>query len=113
MFTPLFRKYGHRPNNEAWTIRGDSYRFIRVAMLLRERLRPYVMAQMQLASDRGIPPMRPLFFDYEHDPQTRAIEDQFLFGPDLLVAPVITYRQRSRGVYFPDGEHWSCAWTGW
>ena len=112
MFTPIFRTHGHRPNNEAWTIGGDSYRFIRAAMLLRERLRPYVMAQMQLASDRGIPPMRPLFFDFEHDLQTHAVEDQFLLGPDLLVAPVTAYRQRRRAVYLPEGELWSCAWTG-
>ena len=112
VFTPIFRTHGHRPNNEAWTIGGDSYRFIRAAMLLRERLRPYVMAQMQLASGRGIPPMRPLFFDFEHDLQTHAVEDQFLLGPDLLVAPVTAYRQRRRAVYLPEGELWSCAWTG-
>ena len=69
---------------QTWNIGGDTYPLIRSAMLLRERLRGYVMQQMKLASERGLPPMRPLFFDFAHDPQAAAVEDQFLFGPDLL-----------------------------
>ncbi len=112
VFTPVFRTHGHRPHNEAWTIGGDSYVHIRAAMLLRERLRPYVMQQMHVAAARGIPPMRPLFFDYEQDAQTHGIEDQFLFGPDFLVAPVTSYRTRYRQVYLPRGRQWLDAWTG-
>ena len=37
----------------------------RAAIMLRERLRPYVLAQMKVAAERGIPPMRPLFFDFQ------------------------------------------------
>jgi alpha-D-xyloside xylohydrolase len=91
VFTPVFRTHGHRKNNEAWTVGGDAYRHIRAAIFLRERLRPYVMQQMQLASARGVPPMRPLFFDFAEDAQTATVEDQFLFGPDLLVAPILRY----------------------
>lgn len=112
VFTPIFRTHGHRPNNEAWTIGGDSYPHIRAAMRLRERLRPYVMTQMRVAAARGTPPMRPLFFDFERDAETHAIEDQFLFGPDLLVAPITRHRQRSRAVYLPAGVRWRDAWTG-
>ena len=67
VFTPVFRTHGYRPNNEAWTIGGDAYRHVRAALMLRERLRPYVMVQMNLASKKGLPPMRPLFFDFEAD----------------------------------------------
>ena len=113
VFCPVFRTHGHRANNEAWNLGGDSYRHVRAAMFLRERLRPYVMRQMALASAKGIPPMRPVFFDFEHsDPKTAQIEDQFLFGPDLLVAPVTRYKQRSRPVYLPAGTNWTDAWTG-
>ena len=49
---------------QTWNIGGDTYPLIRAAMLLRERLRPYVMEQMKLASESGLPPMRPLFFDF-------------------------------------------------
>jgi hypothetical protein len=91
----VFRTHGCRPNNEPWTIGGSTYPKIRAAILLRERLRPYVMEQMKLASERGLPPMRPVFFDFSNDPKTWEIEDQFLFGADILVAPVTYYKLRS------------------
>jgi alpha-D-xyloside xylohydrolase len=82
-------------------------------MFLRQRLRPYVMKQMRLASEKGIPPMRPVFFDFERtDPKTAEIEDEFLFGPDLLVAPITRFKQRTRDVYLPAGVDWTDAWTG-
>ncbi len=112
VFTPVFRTHGNRPNNEAWTIGGDSYRYIRAAMLLRERLRPYIMEQMHLAASHGTPPMRPLCFDYEADANTHYIEDQFLLGPDLVVAPITEYQKRHRDVYLPSGTSWWDAWTG-
>ena len=112
VFTPVFRTHGHRPNNEAWTVGGDAYRHIRAAIFLRERLRPYVMEQMKLASEKGLPPMRPVFFDFEDDPRTATVEDEFLFGADLLIAPITAYRARSREVYLPAGTEWTDAWTG-
>jgi alpha-D-xyloside xylohydrolase len=112
VFTPVFRTHGSRPNNEAWTIGGDTYPHIRAALILRERLRPYIMEQMKLASERGLPPMRPLFFDFEDDPETAEVEDEFLFGPDLLVAPITRYEARTREAYLPVGTEWTDAWTG-
>ena len=111
VFTPVFRTHGNRPNNEPWTIGGDTYRHIRAAITLRERLRPYIMQQMKLASDKGVPPMRPLFFDLD-DPVAATVEDQFLFGPDLMVAPILAYGARSRQVYLPHGADWTDCWTG-
>ncbi|MCY2994470.1 MAG: hypothetical protein NTY19_42380 [Planctomycetota bacterium] len=112
VFLPIFRTHGCRPNNEAWNLGGDTYPNIRAAMLLRERLRPYVMEQMKLASERGLPPMRPLFFDFAEDPRAAAVEDEFLFGPDLLVAPVTRFGMRRRTVYLPLGAEWTDARTG-
>ena len=114
VFTPVFRTHGDmtRPNNEAWTIGGNAYPHVRAAILLREHLRPYIMEQMKLASAKGVPPMRPLFFDFEKDPRTHEVEDQFLFGPDLLVAPIVKFEARSREVYLPDRTEWTDAWTG-
>ena len=111
MFLPVFRTHGARAN-EPWAFGEDAYKHIRSCILLRERLRPYVMEQMKLASARGLPPMRPLFFDFATDPQTAGIEDEFLFGPDILVAPVTRYEVRSRKVYLPTGTEWTDAWTG-
>ncbi len=112
VFLPIFRTHGDRPNNEAWTIGGDSYRHIRATMFLRERLRPYVMEQMRRASDKGLPPMRPLFFDFPDDPPGAEVEDEFLFGSDLLVAPITAYGSRRREVYLPAGADWTDVWSG-
>jgi len=112
VFCPLFRTHGDRPVNEAWSFGEEAYRHIRRAMLLRERLRAYVMEQMKAAHERGLPPMRPIFFDFPEDKSAAVIEDEFLFGPDLLIAPILNYQARSREVYLPDAAQWRDAWTG-
>ena len=98
--------------NEVWSFGDEAYGIIREYLLLRERLRPYIMRQMRLAHEKGAPPMRPLFFDFPDDQGSAAIEDQFMFGPDLLVAPVLHLGARSREVYLPAPTSWTDAWTG-
>jgi alpha-D-xyloside xylohydrolase len=66
---------------------------------------------MKTVSQTGAPPLRPLFFDYPDDPLTWEVEDQHLFGPDLLVAPVLQYQDRTRRVYLPAGSRWTYVWT--
>lgn len=56
--------------------------------------------------------MRPLFFDFPADPTGYEIDDQFLFGPDILVAPVLEEGVRNREVYLPQGTSWTDACTG-
>jgi alpha-D-xyloside xylohydrolase len=123
-FCPLFRLHGNRePNmpfgikqtggpNEVWCFGTEAYEFITAAMFLRERLRPYVMEQMRAAHVDGVPPMRPLFVDFPGDPVTWDVDDSFMFGPSLLVAPVAEYLARGRVVYLPAGARWTDAWTG-
>jgi alpha-D-xyloside xylohydrolase len=123
-FTPVFRLHGDRSPqtglghdktggpNEIWSYGAEVDELIVQTLALRERLRPYIHAQMKLASETGLPPMRPLFVDFPDDEVSWTIEDQFLFGPDLLVAPVTEYGGRSRTVYLPDGARWSDSWTG-
>jgi alpha-D-xyloside xylohydrolase len=101
--------------NEVWSFGDEQYDIIRRLLFLRERLRPYVMAQMRQAAESGLPPMRPLFVDFPADPASWEIEDQFLFGGDILVAPVYAEGARSRLVYLPagpEGTRWQDAWTG-
>jgi alpha-D-xyloside xylohydrolase len=81
-------------------------------MFLRERLRSYIMTQMRVAHESGIPPMRPLFVDFPGDPLAWETDDAYMFGPDLLVAPVASYGARHRGVYLPPASDWRDAWTG-
>ncbi|MCS7222173.1 MAG: glycoside hydrolase family 31 protein [Anaerolineae bacterium] len=120
-FCPLFRLHGFRKPtsgwhtggpNEVWSFGSEAYAIIKELLFLRERLRPYIMEQMRLAHEQGIPPMRPLFFDFPEDKDSWAIEDQFMFGPDLLVAPVLHEGARRREIYLPNGATWADAWTG-
>ena len=122
VFCPLFRLHGFRlPNtdfqdsggpNEVWSFGEEAAAMITDLLFLRERLRPYLMEQMRLAHETGAPPMRPLFFDFPEDETSWTVEDQFMFGPDLLVAPVLHKGARSRAVYLPAGAAWTDAWTG-
>ena len=97
--------------NEAWSFGRDAYEHIAAAMFVRERLRPYIMAQMQEAHETGMPPMRPLFVDFPGDGRAWQVDDAYMFGPDLLVAPIASYGCRQRQVYLPAGSQWTDAWT--
>jgi len=120
VFCPIFRLHGHRlPNtddfngaaNEVWSFGEPAYQIIQKYMLLRERLRPYIMKQMSIASKTGIPPMRPLFVDFPSDLICYQVEDEYLFGSDLLVAPVLDADVKMRNVYLPANSTWKDAWT--
>jgi len=124
-FCPLFRIHGYRnpqdPTdpvcgfsggpNEVWSFGDTAYQAIVVMMNIRESIRPYIMQQMQLASQYGTPVMRPLWFDFPDDKQLVDIDDQFMFGPTYLVAPVLEYGATSRRVYFPAGATWKHYFT--
>jgi alpha-D-xyloside xylohydrolase len=97
--------------NEPWSYGPQAYEHIKATLLLRERLRPYIMTLMSTAHHEGIPPMRPLFVDFPADPAAWAADDAYMFGPDLLVAPVAEYGARERTVYLPRGSQWTDAWT--
>jgi alpha-D-xyloside xylohydrolase len=120
VFCPVCRLHGNRlPTdsmaggpNELWSFGPEVYDILRQLLFLRERLRPYIQEQMHIAHRTGTPPMRPLFFDYPGDPEAYAVEDEYLFGPDLLVAPVLEEGARRRAVYLPAGAGWKDAWTG-
>jgi alpha-D-xyloside xylohydrolase len=123
VFCPIFRLHGHRlperspfpdsgADNEVWSFGAEAYAIICNLLSLRERLRPYIHVQMQLAGESGLPPMRPLFVDFPNDAVCETVEDQFLFGPDILVAPILFEGARERKVYLPKGAEWTDAWTG-
>ena len=56
--------------------------------------------------------MRPLLVEFPDDETSWDVDNQFMFGPDLLVAPVLEQGARSRSVYLPSGAQWTNAWTG-
>ena len=82
--------------------------YAREAIRLRYTLMPYIYASFLRASESGAPVQRPLVFDHQCDALVRDIDDQYLFGPDLLVAPVLEPGVTSRQVYLPAGT-----WFDW
>jgi alpha-D-xyloside xylohydrolase len=120
VFCPLFRLHGVREPggdgsgapNEVWSFGEEAYPILTHLLFLRERLKPYLLAQMKLAHLKGLPAMRPLFVDFPADPAVWTTADQFMLGPDLMVAPVLEQGARSRRVYLPAGAEWVEAWNG-
>jgi alpha-glucosidase (family GH31 glycosyl hydrolase) len=76
---------------------------------LREQLLPYIVDAAAQAGESGLPIVRPLSFLDRNDPELQDRWDEYLFGPDLLVAPIWRVGQRSREVYFPAGS-WRSLW---
>lgn len=123
VFCPVLRMHGYRSplsgpmpktgaDNEVWSFGEAVYKILRDGLALRERLRPYIHELTQIASARGLPLLRPLFLEYPHDPNSETVEDQFMLGPELLVAPVLQAGARQRKVYLPAGTDWVNAWDG-
>jgi alpha-glucosidase len=105
-FTPFFRNHncsGHR-DQYPWSF-GPAYEaLIAEAVRLRYRFLPYLYSAFIEAAETAAPVQRPLVYAYADDPATRDLNDQFLCGPDLLVAPVVQGGASARAVYFPRGE---------
>ncbi|MBD0384902.1 glycoside hydrolase family 31 protein [Paenibacillus sedimenti] len=92
--------------NEVWSYGAEAFEIFKKFIFIRERLRPYITELMIAAHEKGTPPMRPLFYDFPQDREAWNIEDEFMFGPDLLVAPVLYEGARARRVYLPKGSSW-------
>ena len=103
---------GSGADNEIWSYGEEVYEICKRYIGIRERLRPYINSLMQEASKNGTPPMRPMFFDFPDDPASWCCEDQYMFGPQMLVAPILHAGLRSRQVYLPSGTRWKNVWTG-
>ena len=130
-FCPVFRMHGERSpwhereeefingvrqltsgqDNEVWSFGEDNFEILKKYLFLRERLRPYIRECMDEASLSGMPVMRPLFFDFYKDKTAWKIEDEYMFGPDILVAPVMEENTSERKVYLPEGAIWTDANT--
>lgn len=129
--SPVFRLHGHREggppanecggtngDNEVWSLAPDAahYDAIVAAMRLREGLRGYVAQLSAEHAATGMPMMRPMFLQWPADAGCQPgspTEDQFMLGPDWLVAPVATYNAASRTVYLPSLAGTNLTWTYW
>ena len=124
VFCPVFRLHGDRePHseplgtsggglcesgaaNEVWSYGDEAYEIFKKYMFIRERMKPYITEIMKEAHEKGTPVMRPLFYDFYQDKLCFDITDQYMFGPDILVAPILHKGDTSRKVYLPEGAKW-------
>jgi alpha-glucosidase len=108
VFTPFLRTHTGfgNPEQDPWSYGTRHEAANRKAIELRYELLPEIYTVMEEASRTGIPAMRPLFLEYPDDPRTWDRDDEFLFGRDLLVAPVLRDGAERRRAYLPKGAWW-------
>jgi alpha-glucosidase len=112
--TPFLRSHSEAGSNphEPYSFGAEFTKINRASVELRYRLLPYLYTLFREHTETGAPVMRPLWFEYPDDSRTYTIEDEYLVGRDLLVAPVVRESATRRGVYFPAGDNWVDWWTG-
>lgn len=92
------------PPREPWEYDSAFVVDFRRAMELRYSLMPYIYAQSVESSRRGWPMVRTLFFEYPKDPTSWLVEDEYMFGAEMLVAPIFADTGTTRDVYLPPGR---------
>lgn len=92
------------PPKEPWTYSAAFLDEFRLSDEMRYKLMPYIYAQAKHSSDHGLPMLRALFVEFPDDAGAWAIEDEYLFGADILVAPFFEDSVYERDVYLPGGK---------
>lgn len=99
--------------NEVWSYGDEVYKICKKYMEIREQMRPYTRKLMKEAHEKGTPLMRTLFYEFPEDRQSWEIEDEYMYGSEILVAPVLEAKAESRKIYFPGiNEMWRSQETG-
>ena len=91
-------------DNEIWSFGERNFPILRDLILLRAKLKPYILECAERTSRTGEPIMRPMFFDFPEDSSCQKLSDQYMFGPDILFAPIIRQGETERRVYLPEGK---------
>ena len=102
MLTSHTRSHG-TPPTEPWEYSEDFMNAFRLADNMKYELMPYIYAQAKDCTERGLPMVRALFIEYPDDPGSWLIDNEYLFGSDMLVAPLFEDAS-NRNVYLPPGE---------
>jgi alpha-glucosidase len=112
VFYPFMRTHTTfgTPDQEPWSYGSAHETINRRAIELRYQLLPEIYNVMHEASTTGVPAMRPLVLEYPEDPRTWDLDDQFMWGSNLLIAPVLSETDTVRDLYLPKGD-WYDFWT--
>jgi alpha-glucosidase (family GH31 glycosyl hydrolase) len=103
--SPVFRLHGSGLNgtHTPWSYDAQTVRVYRALSLLHLRAVPLIMSLWRIADRTGMPITRPLWLADPHDPRATDQDQEWLLGPNLLVAPIVAENAVSRGVFFPRG----------
>jgi alpha-D-xyloside xylohydrolase len=101
-----------QPPKEPWDYGTEFEDYFRKVVEMKYRLMPYVYAQAKIASDQGLPMVRALFIEYPNDPGAWTVDNAYLFGSDIMVAPLFEQGSKERAVYLPGKEDWVDFQTG-
>lgn len=122
LFCPIMRLHGSRlrgtnhierhpgiiepsgGDNEIWSFGDENYPILKNLIEIRERLKPYISKYMAVTTKTGAPIMRPMFYDYYNDEKCYILENQYMFGAEILFAPIVNKGQTRREVYLPEGS---------
>ncbi len=113
-FTPVMRTHeGNRPRDNLQIDQDEAVlkHFARMTSIY-VHLAPYLKALSKEAAETGLPVQRPLFLHHEDDRRTYEIQDAYLYGAELLIAPVWQAGQNDRTLYLPKGAEWVHVWSG-
>jgi alpha-D-xyloside xylohydrolase len=100
-----------RRYNTVWSYGDQATPILEKYLRMRYSLIPYIYSLAYHAYATGAPYMRALFMDFPNDPKVASLTDEFMFGPDFLVAPVTHQGETRRKVYLPAGSDWYDYWT--
>lgn len=89
--------------NELWSYGEEAFAIMKKYLDIRHSLIPYISALFKEAHEMGAPLMRTMFYEFPNDEKCWEINDQYMFGSDYLVAPVLYEDQFERQVYLPEG----------
>ncbi len=111
-FCPMFRVHGQNFGKEMWQFPADTESILINFDQLRYHLLPYIYSVSWMVTTQGYTMMRPLIMDFQQDSNVYGIPDQFMFGPAIMVNPVVQAAATNRQVYLPSGTTWWDFWTG-
>ena len=112
-FLPLMRVHGYMSNTEPWHYGADAQRIVTDYIRLRYRLFPYIYSEAAKISREGSTLMRPLVFDFPADVEALEQDNEYMFGPSLLINPVTEKGVKQWKTYLPDYAYgWYDFWTG-
>ncbi|MHA1784631.1 MAG: glycoside hydrolase family 31 protein [Candidatus Helarchaeota archaeon] len=98
-------------DQEPWQFGEEALDIMKKYIKLRYRWMPYFYNLFVECSENGLPPMRPLLLEFQDDEACHEIEDEFLWGDSILIAPVVKKNLKLQEIYIPEGT-WFNYWTG-